>query len=248
MVHVIIFALFVAAVHSSLMAYGLRQYGLLVLLVLGSLLVLRIVVHPKRKVISALVLVALFVAVSHLVGTRARSADMSYESGFTLTDKTKATVVVEVSEFPNYKFAGNQYVLRIIDTDTFILTTAQPNQKFGYLDRLELSGSLSDVRMQGVTWAPYYRKLGVQYTMFHPQFKFVAHARDPTLYEKTKLNLFSLKTRLRELTVQKFSSHASALVLGMLLGSETSCPRRRRTCSTARDSATYWSFRDTTSR
>jgi competence protein ComEC len=218
MVHVFVFVLFVAAVHSSLMAYGLGQYGLLVLLVLGLLLVLRVVVHSKRKIVSALVLVVLFAVVSHLVGTRARNADMNYEAGFTFAEKTKATVVVEISEFPNYKFTSNQYVLRIIDTNTYILTTAQSNQKFGYLDRLEMSGVLSDVRMQGTTWAPYYRKIGVQYTMFHPQFNFVAHAHEPTVFERIKLNLFALKTHLRELTVQKFSSHASALVLGMLLG------------------------------
>ncbi len=218
MIHVIIFTLFVAAVHSSLMAYDMRQYALLVMIMLGGLIVLKVLFHSKRKIVMILILLSVFFSISHLVKGRATVLDAEYYSGFTLADKKSIDTIVEVVEFPNYKFANNQYVLKVGDSFAHILAASLPYQKFGYLDTIKLTGVINDIRNEDKEWHPYYRKLGVQYTMFRPQFELVVRSRDPTFFERIKLKLFVFKMQLRNLVVQKFSSHASALVLGMLLG------------------------------
>ncbi len=218
MIHVIVFTLFVAGVHSSLMAYDMRQYALLALMLLGGLVMLRILFHSKRKVLTALVLLTLFFMIRHVVNMRSTTLDAVYYSGFTLADKKAINTQVEVTEFPSYKFANNQYVLRVGEGETYILANSLPYQKFGYLDSLQLTGVVNDIRNEDNEWLTYYRKLGVQYTMFRPQFESVPRTRDPTFFENIKLKLFAFKMRLRTLVVEKFSSHASALILGMLLG------------------------------
>jgi competence protein ComEC len=198
-------------------------------MLLGSLIALRTLFHSKRKFLTLFLLLAIFIITRHAVDLRSAILDDQYHSGFTLRDKIKFNSTVEVDEFPNYRFANNQYVLRIKDSNARVLVTAMPYQKFGYSDSLRLTGTLNDIRLQNEEWWPYYRKLGVQYTMFNPQLEKLNVEQRHTIFEKMKIKLFTFKIKLRELVVKKFSSHASALVLGMLLGERDELSKDEKT-------------------
>lgn len=217
MLHILVLTIFTATVSTCLDAYAHTNPALLVSVLFGSLILFKIL-QAKRPFLLAILLALTWLLVGHVVSMRAAQTDETYYSGFVFSNKEKLSEQVRVDEYPNYRFANNQYVLRIEGTETRILTNVHPFQKYGYLDVLQLQGSLADVRMEDKEWHAYYRKLGVHYTMFLPQLSAMEHKNASGFFEHIKSQLFAFKMDLRERVMQAFSSQASALVLGMLLG------------------------------
>jgi competence protein ComEC len=141
-----------------------------------------------------------------------------YEEGFIYTNKKMEVIGGAVSKFPRYTHTNNQYIISIPHSNTNVLVYTHPYQKFSYLDYVEISGSLQDIREQDQKWYSYYQKLEVQYILWYPSISSVQKQTTVNIFQKILKHIFVFKTHIREKVLEKFSSHTSALVLGMLLG------------------------------
>lgn len=164
-----------------------------------------------------LLLIVTVVLLNHHFIFRTSYLDSKYKDGFTLKHQQFIDFQGELKKFPEYRFSNNQYVITVNEQANIQFST-EIYQKFNYGDTLIIKGKVQDVREQDKKWHQYYKKLNVQYTIFNPQITYVDTQTKKTYFELIMLKLFNLKISLRNIVVNIFSSHTSALILGMLLG------------------------------
>jgi competence protein ComEC len=134
----------------------------------------------------------------------------------------------KVVEFPSYRFSNNQYIVELENQKTHILIYTEPYQKFSYIDQLHFTGKLRDVRDESKEWTRYYKDLGVQYVIFYPQIISHTVGKPDNLYKKFLLQIFKFKLYIRSQVLTNFSSHTSALILGMLLGEKNELSKEEK--------------------
>lgn len=234
MVHALVLAGFSSVTFSALVSYQLYGYAFLVAGVFGPLCVLNIVTHARRPVALTAVTAALVLCLCVLIFQRASKLDAEHASGFAFEDTYELNEFSVVEDYPNYMFSGNRYVVHVSGTEARILLQTQPYQRFGYADIVFVSARLRDVREQGSEWLPYYRKLGVHYTTFSPDVSLATRTEqrplfaERTMLQDIRIKLFEFKMAIRSRVLEKFSSHASSLVLGMLLGERDELSREEK--------------------
>jgi competence protein ComEC len=190
-------------------------YMFLVLICTSILFLYRIVFLEKKPFTTFFILLIFGVFLSSYLIEKINYQKNIYESGFILKER-KITGVI--SEFPSYRFSNNQYVISLDNQKTKVLIYTQPYQKFLYGEHIELSGSLKEVREEGEEWQRYYQDIGVQYVSLYPSISKHEVVLQKTFLGKIKQTLFIFKMYIRSVVLEKFSSHTSALILGMLLG------------------------------
>lgn len=218
MIHLYILFSFAAVLISTLIGYGKLGYAFFVFICATILISFRITFHSKRPITLCLIFIFSFICLYQYVQKSIEDKTQRYQSGFIFEDKTKIDEEGRIEEFPSYRFENNQYVVHLKDSQTRILVFTQPYQKFAYLDTFNIQGAVRDVRTQDEQWKYYYQKLNVQYVLWDPSVVVLQNASPTSLKEKVMSTLFTFKLFLRNKSIERFSSHTSALVLGMLLG------------------------------
>ena len=214
MIH--IFVVFFLYCVSSVILYVSQFYfhSWIIALIGAFLCFYRLFFHYKNKVFFLVLFCFLGIGIFLYVSNKIHILERNYQAGFEENIELKGVI----TEFPSYRFSNNQYIILLDNQKTQVLVYTHSYQKFAYLDTLSFGGSLQDVRQQDPKWHSYYQKLGVQYIAWYPSVSDVQHAKPQTFKEYILFKLFSLKSFIRNKSIEKFSSHTSTLVLGMLLG------------------------------
>ncbi len=216
MVHIGILFLFGITCFSIVFANQMYGYVFFITFILFLLVGYRILYIEKRPVVISIILlvsgVLLFFYVTHTV----LKEKERYQTGFITVSES---VTGMISEFPSYRFSNNQYIVSMDNSNTKILVYTQPYQKFSYGEHVQISGKAKDVRGED-GWERYYESLGVQYVYLYPSINSFG-IQIEALFQKVKLNLFIFKMYIRRIVLKNFSSHATALILGMLLGEKS---------------------------
>jgi len=213
----VLFSLGVVLV-STLIGYEKIGYAYFVLFCMCILVAFRLIFHVKRPFLTGIFFILLGITLHKTIQHKIQTQTEMYSSGFTYEDKEAPLLEGTLETFPSYRYSNNQYIFSIKNSHTKVLVYTQPYQKFSYLDTVSFSSSLSDVREEDPKWHMYYKKLDVQYVVRYPNVTGITHSSPVTLEQKILHHLFILKTFIRTQSVERFSSHTSALVLGMLLG------------------------------
>ncbi len=221
--------MFGATLFSILVAYANFMFAWFVLLCVSCLVLFRLLFQSKRPAVHCFIFILLGICIFQYVGHKILVQTQLYESGFTYKDKTKKEFKGVIEEFPSYRYTNSQYVVRLENSETRILVTAHPHQKFSYLETISLVGSISDIRTQGKEWLTYYQKLGVHYTTYIPVLSSTHSEFHKSFGQKVMLKIFEFKMFVRQQSLERFSSHASALFLGMLLGEKDELSKDEKT-------------------
>jgi competence protein ComEC len=217
-IHLYVLFSFAVVLVSTLIGYGKFGYAVFILLCALILILFRIVFHSKEPFLLCLLFIFSYIFIYQYLQKSIENKIERYQAGFVYEDKTKIDSEGRIEEFPSYRFENNQYIIHLKDSETRILVFTQPHQKFAYLDTLAIKGAVRDVRNQDEQWKYYYQKLNVQYVLWDPSISVLQNASPASLKEKVMSTLFTFKIFLRNKSIERFSSHTSALVLGMLLG------------------------------
>lgn len=227
MIHIVVLFSFGVVLVATLVGYSQFAYAFWTTLSIGTLVLFRLILKTKRPILIAIIFIVLGISLYSFVQNRIQIQEQIYQKGFVYEDKVKDSFVGVVDIFPGYRYANNQYVVsitrpwdkpRMTPVETKILVYTQPFQKFAYLDSISFIASLQDVRQQDPQWHMYYQKLGVQYVAWYPNTTESQHTNPQTFKQTILYKLFILKSFIRNKSIERFSSHTSALVLGMLLG------------------------------
>ncbi len=218
MVHILVLILFTESIFFSLVFYDQTKYAFIVSILFSLFVCYKVIFHIKHQIIFILLLIITTILLSQYFMLRVNYLDSKYKDGFIFKHQQSIDLLGEIKTFPGYRFSNNQYVITINDGKTNILLSTDMYQKFSYGDTLILKGKVQDVREQDIKWHQYYKKLNVQYTVFNPQIAYLNTIDTRTYYESVMLKLFYFKNLLRSVVIDIFSSHTSALILGMLLG------------------------------
>lgn len=241
MIHIVVLFSFGVVLVATLIGYSQFTYAPWVTLCIGVLVLFRLILKTKRPLVVAIIFIVLGIFLYSFVKNKIQTQTHVYQSGFIYQDKIKDSFVGVVDSFPGYRYTNNQYIVSItrswnklgmtttssevVNTsvgmtpvETKILVYTQPFKKFVYLDSFSFTASLQDVREQDSQWYMYYQKLGVQYVAWYPNITEIQHTKPQTLKQNILYKLFILKSFIRNKSIERFSSHTSALVLGMLLG------------------------------
>ena len=146
-----------------------------------------------------------------------------YYAGFALSSDKSQQIVGRIIEFPSYRYSNNQYIVQDQNTNARVLVFLPFHQKIQYNEQLAISGKIQSVLEQDDKWLMYYRKLNVQYVMFNPVLVSASESglrplSPDTFLVSLKTKIFTFKQTLRLEVLKTFSSHTTALMLGMLLG------------------------------
>lgn len=218
MIHNTLLFSFVSIVCFILFEFQKPFYAIFVLLCSFWTICFRVLFHKKYPSITIVVFILTGLFFQNYIEKKIEAQNKFYTEGFIYSHKQTSTIQGIVSKFPRYTHSNNQYIVSLPHSNTSVLIFLEPYQKFSYFDYVEVSGALQDIRQQDSKWHSYYQKLGVQYILWSPDVVFHKEIQATTLSEKVLKNIFIFKMYIRERVLEKFSSHTSALVLGMLLG------------------------------
>lgn len=229
MIHLYVLFLFTAVLVSVLIGYSQFVYAFWVSICLSILILFRLFFKTKRPIITASIFLFSGAMLYFFIQNKINYQASIYQDGFKYQNTSDVFEGI-ISEFPRYRYSNNQYIVLFTKSktqsgvtdlskeSTKVLMYTQPFQKLSYLDSISFKGSLVDVREEELMWHKYYQKLGVQYISWYPQIIDTYHINPSTYIEYILYQLFIFKSHIREKSIERFSSHTSALLLGMLLG------------------------------
>lgn len=218
MIHNFVLFSFVSSTTFILYEYEKYTYVFFILFCTLPLILFKVFFHSKHPIITVIILICFSFLIQNYVQYHIHKQEKVYNSGFIYKDKQNVNLTGHIGSSPAYRYSNNQYVLVLNDTNTKIILYTQPYQKFLYLNEITLQVPVLDVREQGEEWQGYYRKIGVQYVVLYPDISKVTNTAPQDFYSRVLLYVFSFKNFIRYRILTLFSSHTSALVLGMLLG------------------------------
>lgn len=221
MVHPFIWSLCILVVSIILVGYGEYWAAYLAIVCGIPLIAHKLFFQFKRPLLFVVLIVCTTLALERILHSSISRSNDIYYSGFAHSDATfleESVLEGVISQFPGYRFSNNQYVVELANLPARVLVYTNPHEKFTYLERVSISGQMINVRDQGEEWYRYYQKLGVHYVIFRGTIKTTGPPVPEAISDSIKLQLFHIKAFLREEVSQRFSSYASAMVLGMLLG------------------------------
>jgi competence protein ComEC len=227
-IHIIILITFVSVIVASLIGYGLYQYAGLVFVLFAPFLLYKFLFHIQQKTVYVVTSSLIFIGLLFFIQYKIGLSNGAYKNAFIYKDKTEDVFEGSIDEFPEYSFKNNQYVFGVKDTSTRVLIFTHPYQKFTFTETLKITGSLIDVHTQDKKYRGYYKKLNVQYIVFNPETEKIQFTQNQSLLTTIKQRLFKIKDKLRTLVVQRFSSRASSLILGMLLGEKSELSKEEK--------------------
>lgn len=217
-IHNILLFSFTAIICFILFEFQKSTYTFFILLCTFPIICFRLFFHQRFPIFTLLLFIILALFFQNYIEQKIEKENKKYEDGFTYTNKQIGVLEGSISKFPRYTHTNNQHIISIRHSNTNVLVYTHPYQKFSYMDYVKISGSLQDIRKQDQKWHSYYKKLGVQYILWYPTISAVQKQTTVNIFQKILKYIFILKTHIREKVLEKFSSHTSALVLGMLLG------------------------------
>ena len=224
MIHIFVLVLFIQSLFFSLVFYDELKYGIIIGTIFVWFVFFKFIFHIKHRVGFILLFICTTVLMFQYFSYRIEYLNNEYKTGFIFNHKEKVEVKGVIKNFPEYRFSNNQYILTIEDASTKVLLFTEMYQKFRYGEILILKGDLQDIREQDARWHMYYKKIDVHYVLFNPQIIKISEENKTDIFQK----LFQFKVFLRTLILDRFSSHASALVLGMLLGEKQELSKKER--------------------
>lgn len=214
MVHYFVLLSFVSNIVLILIQYEQYSWGFFVAIVFLPYFLYKQIFHIKQLrylIIAASIIFCIQLYVEYKVSIQ----NNLYNSGFVLQESSIDKTGV-IDEFPEYRYSGNQYIVSFDNTRILVFTDGY--QKLLYKDSIQISGKITDVRDQDIEWHRYYKKLGVHYIAFNPQIEYINKKVSLSSFANLKLKLFKIKEIIRKQSLETFSSQASSLVLGMLIG------------------------------
>jgi len=212
-------------VFSVLFIFGYKIYAVIFFLLFSPLFLYKILLHFKRPLIFGVLGIITSFSVLTWISFLIEHKNSEYESGFVFVDTDVIQIVGHISEFPSYRYSNNQYIITDQNSNARILTFLPFHQKLKYNEEVLLSGKVQNVLTQDAKWHQYYRKLDVQYVIFNPTLE-KGGLRPPlpnispriSFFTSLKTKIFNFKQTLRLEILKTFSSHTTALMLGMLFG------------------------------
>lgn len=216
MIHGAILFMCVSCVISILIHFHYFLYTSIVALSFIPFFIYKIIYHSKNKLVHMIIFCCVFCLIYISIGISITQKNNLYMGSF-LNDSNQTVFVGQIVEFPQYRFSNNQYTVELQDTHTRISIFTDGYQKYTFDDVIEFKGNLHDVRTEEDQWRVYYKRLNIQYVIFRPtSLKIIeTHTfKKHILYKK----IFIFKNKIRTIYLNSLSSHASALILGMILG------------------------------
>lgn len=218
MVHLYVLFSFSITILSTLVAYERFLYAFLIFLCVAPIILFRFLFQIKNKSITIIIFASIGTLLCVYVQNNINLKNYEYNQGFIYDHKEKGEYIGVIDSYPSYRFSNNQYSVFIKDTKTRVLLYTQPYQKFKYLDEINFKTTFNDVREGDTLWKNQYKKMNIHYVVWYPDILQSSISKEKTFKEKLLYQIFELKIHIRNNIINLFSSHTSALVLGMLLG------------------------------
>jgi competence protein ComEC len=227
-IHIYVLYILLCTLVSILFIFGKNIYTILILFGLGIVILFRILFHIKNIFICIFFFIGIGVFIFLYIDNKITHIESEYIQGFIYSNTKNQTIQGKIIDFPQYKFSYNQYVIQIEGISTYIQIFTKLHQKYKYLDHIEMTGTLKDIRLEDSTWSSLYKRKGIQYLVLYPSAITNSKGYPQNLIEKIKNKLFIFKTYIRSKISERFSSYTSALMLGMLFGEKNELSKEEK--------------------